>query len=59
MLTMSEDGWRFNQYTSGRYDPNDPNEHLGQRVAFHQLGARVVDCFFSRIAIPDHYGRDA
>jgi hypothetical protein len=59
MLAMSEDGWSFNHYTSGLYDPAGPNEHLGQRVAFHLLGAGVLDCFFSRIAVPDRYGREA
>src|SRR5262249_7822530 len=59
MLAKSEDGWRFNKYTRGLYDPDGPNAHLGRRVDFHQLGARILGCFLSRIALPDQYGREA
>jgi hypothetical protein len=59
LLAMSEFDRSFDHYTSGRYDTDGPNEHRGQRVAFHQLEARVVVCFYSRIAIPEHYGREA
>ena len=49
MLAMSEDGVTFSQWTDGLYDPAGTNEYLGERVDFHQLGSKVLDCFFARV----------
>jgi hypothetical protein len=58
MLVMSEDGHTFSQWTSGLYDPAGENEHLGRRITLRDLGSKVLDAFFSRIAIPTESGRD-
>lgn len=52
MLALSEDGYKFSQWTSGLYDPEGENEHLGQRVLLGAIGARALDGFFSRLSIP-------
>jgi hypothetical protein len=54
-LAMSEDGYQFSQWTSGLYDLEGPNEHLGRHVDFHTLGARVMDAFFARLSIPQEW----
>jgi hypothetical protein len=51
MLAMSEDGFTFSQWTSGCYDPEGANEHLGKRVLLHELGAVVLNHFFTRLGI--------
>jgi hypothetical protein len=51
MLAMSEDGHTFSQWTSGVYDPDGDNEHLGKRVLLHELGVTVLNAFFSRLGI--------
>ena len=55
MLAMSEDGYTFSQWTSGLYDPEGENEHLGQRILLSAIGARALDGFFSRLSIPDEW----
>ena len=52
MLALSEDGYQFSQWTSGLYDPEGENEHLGKRILFGAIGARALDGFFSRLSIP-------
>ena len=52
MLAMSEDGHTFSNWTSGLYDPDGPNEHLGRRITLQQLGHVALDGFFSRLSIP-------
>lgn len=52
MLAMSEDGYAFSQWTTGKYDPAGPNEHLGRRIILQQLGETVLHAFFSRLSIP-------
>jgi hypothetical protein len=58
MLPMRQDTFAYSQYVEGVYDPDGENVHLGQRLLFHQLGGVIMDRFFSRIAIPDQYGRE-
>lgn len=55
MLALSEDGYAFSQWTSGLYDPNGDNDHLGRRVLLHDLGATVLDAFFARLSIPQEW----
>jgi hypothetical protein len=55
MLALSEDGFKFSQWTSGMYDPEGENEHLGQRILLSAIGARALDGFFSRLSIPDEW----
>ena len=55
MLAMSEDGYTFSQWTSGLYDPEGENEHLGKRILLSAIGARALDGFFSRLSIPDEW----
>jgi hypothetical protein len=55
MLAMSEDGYAFSQWTSGIYDPNGENEHLGNRILLSAIGAAALDSFFSRLSIPDEW----
>ena len=50
MLAMSADGHTFSQWTSGLYDADGANAHLGERLDFHQLGGRLLTAFFARIA---------
>jgi hypothetical protein len=52
MLAMSEDGYVFSQWTSGVYDPEGENEHLGKHILLSAIGARALDGFFSRLSIP-------
>ena len=53
MLAMSEDGYKFSNWTSGLYDPDGPNEHLGRRITLQQLGEAALDGFFYRLSIPE------
>lgn len=52
MLGMSEDGRAFSQWTSGVYDPNDNNEHLGQRVNLWDVGSVALNALYGRLSIP-------
>jgi hypothetical protein len=52
MLAMSADGHTFSQWTSGTYDSNGDNAHLGTRINLHDLGHAVLDAFFARLSIP-------
>jgi hypothetical protein len=52
MLALSEDGFTFSQWTSGLYDPEGENEHLGKHILLNAIGARALDGFFSRLSIP-------
>jgi hypothetical protein len=49
MLPMRLDTFAYSQFIEGDYDPDGENAHLGQRVPFHELGALVLDRFFSRL----------
>lgn len=53
MLAMSQDGYKFSQWTSGLYDPEGQNEHLGRRITLQDLGSAALTAFFSRLSIPD------
>lgn len=55
MLALSEDGYTFSQWTSGVYDPEGENEHLGKRILLGEIGACALDGFFSRLSIPDEW----
>lgn len=55
MLALSEDGHTFSQWTSGLYDPEGENEHLGQRVLLGAIGTHALDGFFSRLSIPQEW----
>lgn len=55
MLALSEDGYKFSQWTSGLYDPEGENEHLGRRVLLSAIGERAFDGFFSRLSIPQEW----
>jgi hypothetical protein len=55
MLALSEDGYTFSQGTSGLYDPEGENEHLGRRVVLSAIGVRALDGFFARLSIPDEW----
>ena len=52
MLALSEDGNAFSQWTNDLYDPDEDNAHLGTRVVLHELGATILNAFFSRLSIP-------
>jgi|SRR5579859_5464389 len=56
MLAMSEDGYAFSQWTSGLYDPDDENEHLGRRITIQDLGNTVLNAFFYRLSISQEWG---
>lgn len=53
MLVLSEDGYTFSKWTSGIFDPNGENEHLGNRILLSAISATAPDGFFSRLSIPD------
>lgn len=55
MLAMSEDGYAFSEWTSGLYDPDGDNEHLGRRITLQDLGNTVLNAFFSRLSIPQEW----
>lgn len=55
MLAMSEDGYQISQWTSGLYDPEGENEHLGQRILLGAIRARALYGFFSRLSIPQEW----
>ena len=55
MLALSEDGYTFSQWTSGIYDPEGDNEHLGKRVLLSVIGTRALNGFFARLSIPDEW----
>jgi hypothetical protein len=55
MLALSEDGYQFSQWTSGLYDPEGENEHLGGRVLLSEIGAHALDGFFSRLGFPEEW----
>lgn len=52
MLALSEDGYAFSQWTTGLYDPDGENDHLGTRVPISELGTTVLNAFFGRLSIP-------
>ena len=58
MLPMTDSNWYRSQYIVAPYNPEGPNEHLGERVLFHTLGAVVMDHFFCRIAFCEDSGRE-
>ena len=58
MLPMTERDWYRSHYIAAAYDPEGANEHLGERVLFHTLGAVVMDHFFRRIAYCEDSGRE-
>lgn len=55
MLALSEDGYQFSQWTTGVYDPEGENEHLGTRILLSAIGERALDGFFSRLSIPKEW----
>jgi photosystem II stability/assembly factor-like uncharacterized protein len=55
MLALSEDGFTFSQWTSGVYDPEGHNEHLGRRVLLSAIGDAALNGFFARLSIPQEW----
>lgn len=55
ILALSEDGYTFSQWTSGIYDPEGDNEHIGTRILLSAIGARALDGFFARLSIPQEW----
>jgi len=49
MLATSETGSAFSQWTSGSYEPNGKNLHLGERVEFQSLGKVLVEHVLGRM----------
>lgn len=55
ILMLGEDGFQHGHWTRGPYDPDGENDHLGQRVMLHELGATILNAFFYRLSIPEGY----
>lgn len=53
-MYMGSEGWPWG-WTSVPYDDGEPNEHLGTRLGaenlYQNVGGKVLDLFFSRLAV--------
>ncbi len=50
MLVMPDSpDWPDCPFTAGQYDPDDTNEHLGQRTTLQALGEVILTRFFARL----------
>lgn len=55
MLALSEDGFKFSQWTSGVYTPDGENEHLSKRIFLSAIGDAALNGFFARLSIPQEW----
>lgn len=50
MLRMPDSPqWPYSPFLYGEYHRYQENQHLGERVLFHELGSLVMDRFFQRL----------